>query len=77
VPIYEYVCGACGHEFEELVMSASGRDRVKCPECGSGKTGRQMSVFAAHESEAAAGGLPPGGPCGQCGDPNGPCPLAG
>ena len=77
MPIYEYVCRACGHEFEELVMSASSRDKARCPQCGSGRTARQMSVFAAHETEAAAGRPAIGGPCAQCGDAKGSCPFAG
>ncbi|MCP4246890.1 MAG: zinc ribbon domain-containing protein [bacterium] len=77
MPIYEYLCNACGHAFEELVRSASARDPVKCPECSSARTGRQMSTFAAHEGGAPASVSMGGGPCGQCGDPNGRCPLAG
>jgi putative FmdB family regulatory protein len=45
VPIYEFVCDACGHRFEELVGSPVGRqaDDVACPECGSGKVEREVS----------------------------------
>lgn len=75
MPIYEYVCRGCGHAFEELVMSASKRDKVKCPQCGSSKTGRQLSVFAAHETQGATGNPPPAGSCGPCCDANGSCSL--
>ncbi len=76
MPIYEYVCPKCGHEFEQLVMSVSSRDDIECPECGSAAPTRQMSVFAAREgSETSA--LPAGGPpCGGCAS-QGACPYNG
>ena len=77
MPIYEYQCKACGHGFGELVRSASGRDRVKCPECNSARTGRQISTFAAHEGTGTAGVPMSGGACGRCGDPDGPCSPGG
>jgi len=42
MPIYEYKCGACKEEFEELVF---GSGAVKCPKCGSDKTAKKMSAF--------------------------------
>ncbi len=30
MPIYEYSCTACGHEFEELVR---GDEKPVCPSC--------------------------------------------
>ena len=42
MPIYEYHCGKCGCDFEELVMSST--EKVKCPECKSGKVKKQMSA---------------------------------
>lgn len=44
MPIYEYRCEACGHDFEELVRSSD--DTVPCPECDSEQVGRKLSVFA-------------------------------
>jgi putative FmdB family regulatory protein len=32
VPIYEFVCGACGERFEELVRA--GTESVDCRKCG-------------------------------------------
>jgi putative FmdB family regulatory protein len=45
VPIYEFVCGSCGHRFEELVGAHVGRAAadVACPECGSAEIERQLS----------------------------------
>jgi putative FmdB family regulatory protein len=67
MPIYEYACGHCGHEFETLVRSGSTPD---CPQCHSTELAKKLSVFAAGRSEAAAG--PAAGPCGSCGHPGGP-----
>jgi putative FmdB family regulatory protein len=45
MPIYEFLCRGCQVRFEELV-SASGRDKVACPDCGSKKVQRLFSTFA-------------------------------
>ncbi len=44
MPIYEYRCEACEHEFEELVRGSD--DEVRCPACGADRVGRRLSVFA-------------------------------
>ena len=76
MPIYEYVCADCDHEFEQLVMSVSARDQVNCPECGGLKVTRKISVFAAGEGESPGPGGGGVGPCGQCCDTAGSCPTA-
>jgi putative FmdB family regulatory protein len=48
MPIYEYSCRKCDHEFETLVMRTG--DKIECPACGSAKVKRLMSGFA-HKSE--------------------------
>jgi len=68
MPIFEYACSNCGHAFETLVRSGSTPD---CPHCHSTDLQKQLSVFA-----TAAGGTQDAplaaGPCGSCGNPNGP-----
>lgn len=71
MPMYEFVCNQCGHEFEELVRTSRDQHAAKCPECGGQKPTRKLSVFSART--AAAPAMPAGGACGRCGDPNGPC----
>lgn len=71
MPIYEYLCPACQHGFEELVR---GDQQPVCPQCGGKKLEKQLSVPAAPQASAA--NLPvctpgPGG-CGQ-----GPCGMGG
>lgn len=67
MPIYEYSCSKCGHEFETLVRASS---TPGCPGCGSTDLEKKLSVFApastAREAPAATH------PCGACGNPGGP-----
>ena len=45
MPVYEYRCRACGHEFEHLVLP--GRTMpVPCPACGAEDVERLLSAFA-------------------------------
>ncbi|MBU2517866.1 MAG: zinc ribbon domain-containing protein [Proteobacteria bacterium] len=44
MPIYEYKCNKCGHEYEALVMGSA--DSVECDKCGSKKKERLMSCFS-------------------------------
>ena len=44
MPIYEFQCKQCNHEFERLVFNSS--EKVSCPECKSKKVTRVMSAFA-------------------------------
>jgi len=46
MPIFEYRCAACGHDFEELVLSASAEHTPNCPGCGSEAVQKRMSCFS-------------------------------
>ena len=68
MPIYEYACNGCGHEFETLVRASAKPD---CPECHSTDLAKKLSVFAT--AQAAPESAPvAAGPCGSCGHPGGP-----
>jgi len=70
MPIFEYVCKECQHEFETLVF---GKQKAECPKCQSKKLEPQFSVFAVSaKSGAASRPSPSAGPCGSCGDARGP-----
>lgn len=43
MPIYEYRCRACQHDFERLVRPG---DQPACPACASTDLERQLSLFA-------------------------------
>jgi putative FmdB family regulatory protein len=67
MPIFEYVCEKCHHEFEALVY---GQEKAECPKCHSKKLEAQLSVFAAQSKGGSTDSATPG-PCGSCGDPRG------
>jgi putative FmdB family regulatory protein len=74
MPLFEYVCRACDHEFEDLAWSAESVHRPPCPKCASKKVERKLSLFAARQSTVRPS-VAPGGGCSRCGDPDGPCTL--
>jgi putative FmdB family regulatory protein len=68
MPIYEYACQQCKHEFEVLVR---GDETASCPQCQSDQMVKLFSVPAAHSHHSVSAGsaqLPAAG-CGlpQCG----------
>ena len=69
MPLYEYACKECAHQFEALVR---GSETPECPACHSTALERRLSVFAAHTNGTAR---PPAWPTRRvrgCGDPRGP-----
>lgn len=46
MPIYEYVCHSCGHEFEQIQGWSEGAP--SCTACGSEQVGRRLSSPAIH-----------------------------
>jgi putative FmdB family regulatory protein len=72
MPIFEYICKECDHQFEALVY---GKQKAECPKCHGSKLAPQLSVFAVSakgNSGSASAGTPSSGACGSCGDPRGP-----
>jgi putative FmdB family regulatory protein len=73
MPIFEYSCKECNHEFEALIF---GDQKAQCPKCHSKKLAPQLSVFAvsakASASSSSRSTSPAAGACGSCGDPRGP-----
>ena len=67
MPIYEYTCESCGHEFEILVR---GSQKPTCPSCGKGRLSKKFSVPAAHTA-GLAGTACPARDTGAC-DVSGP-----
>ncbi len=73
MPIFEYICKECDHEFEAIVY---GSQKAECPKCHSKRLAPQLSVFAV-SSRGSSSFKPAAGSCGSCGDPRGPgsCPF--
>jgi putative FmdB family regulatory protein len=45
MPIYEYECRGCGHQFEFLLLPSQPADPV-CPACNGQELERVISMFA-------------------------------
>ena len=48
MPIYDFRCKGCGHEFEALVRP---NDTPGCPSCHGGNLERLLSTFAVSSAE--------------------------
>jgi len=66
MPIHEYSCQACGHDFETLVR---GSETAACESCGSTDLAKKLSVFATQGEKSATAQT---AACGTCGNPGGP-----
>ena|SRR2546425_6150835 len=53
MPIFEYLCSACGKKFEKIVLG-QGPSALSCPKCGGAKVERLHSRFAAVGSSKSA-----------------------
>jgi putative FmdB family regulatory protein len=70
MPIYEYRCRDCSHQFETLV---TGSHEPACPSCGKASLERLLSVFAVSRGGATGSReRVADGSCSTCGDPRGP-----
>ena len=77
MPIYEYKCGGCGHQFEHLTRAGV---TPACPKCQGQDLEKQLSVFAVNAGGSpSSAGIPADSPCASCGIPGGPgaCGMAG
>ena len=67
MPLYEYACTKCHHDFEMLVFNG---DVVQCPKCAASEVDRKLSLPAQPRGEPLSGGALPSGcdsslpPCG-------------
>jgi putative FmdB family regulatory protein len=60
MPLFEYLCLACGQGFEKLQKSAD-EEAPPCPACGAAKVQRQLSTFAAKTPSPSHSGCSGGG----------------
>lgn len=51
MPIYEYKCLGCGHQFEKIVKLS---EKPNCPECDSSELEKQFTVAAVSTSKSRA-----------------------
>ncbi|MBN1524983.1 MAG: zinc ribbon domain-containing protein [Spirochaetales bacterium] len=68
MPIYEYVCTECSHNFDVLVREGN---TLSCPQCSGTKLEKKFSMFAAHSGagtdQPGCAGTCPGFSRGSCG----------
>ena len=70
MPLFEYACKTCKHQFEWLTR---GQSTPECPSCHGTSLEKRQSVFAARSAGADSSVTQiPTGACGSCGDPRGP-----
>ncbi|QDV72376.1 FmdB family zinc ribbon protein [Botrimarina mediterranea] len=67
MPLYEYQCKDCDRDVEVLVRSEA--EKPECPECGSGRLVKLLSVCASPTTGSGPASLPTslpsgGGGCG-------------
>lgn len=60
MPLFDFVCRACGAEFELLVR---GSEKPVCPKCQGTDLAKQMSTFSARTGGSAGSGS---GKCAGC-----------
>ena len=66
MPIFEFTCRKCGHNFEELLsLTELQSGELKCPACRSKRVEKGFSAFATG-ADGSAGGFSGGG-CGTGG----------
>ncbi len=51
MPIYEYQCLSCKHEFQKLILKKEEEEKLLCPECSGKDNKRLISRVAYHSSE--------------------------
>ncbi|HUT74839.1 MAG TPA: zinc ribbon domain-containing protein [Armatimonadota bacterium] len=71
VPIYEFRCSACDHEFEALCRMGSGGRGAACPRCGKRRLRRLPSRFSARSGDGAGSAAAAAGSgCASCSSRN-------
>jgi putative FmdB family regulatory protein len=57
MPIYEYVCMNCKHEFEAIRSMNQADAPLPCEKCGKKQVKRKISVFFAESGGKAVSGM--------------------
>ena len=55
MPIYEFKCKNCGHEFEIITRASASKEDVTCPKCQTKNPDRLMSSFSAGSASSGSG----------------------
>jgi len=71
MPIYEYLCEACGNKFERLIRRSEAEAVIAsaCPSCGKQHLKLEYSTFSARAGSGTQSAEIPQCPAGMCGNP--------
>lgn len=61
MPIYEYLCGECGHRFEETTAYEDSFSAKECPQCESQKTEKLFPVVGGYQMVSGGSSVRPKG----------------
>ncbi len=63
MPIFEYRCDCCGHEFESFIWSPKDEETLVCPKCEAKDIKKLLSSFSSRGSlgKALSSGCGSGG----------------
>ncbi len=64
MPVYEYICKTCGHQFEKIRPMSQADDLILCLQCQSPDTHRLLSLFNAHREGGSS--APSSSGCAGC-----------
>jgi putative FmdB family regulatory protein len=67
MPIYEFRCPACGHQFEELVLGRLPLEEVHCPRCLKPGAEKILSAFSGVRGSSETVAPPSSSGCGSAG----------
>lgn len=65
MPIYEYICFDCSHQFDVLRLMRDADSPIPCEKCQSHHTSRKLSLFYAHSDGRSLAGTSQAG-CVGC-----------
>jgi len=66
MPIFEFRCNGCGHQFEKIAGANEDGSGLQCPMCGQPNPAKLISVFSSSGgTTSASGGSGGGGGCGH------------
>jgi len=54
MPIYEYLCNACGEKFSVLQSIRACDDKTECRNCGSKDTRKMISSFSCSGTDSGS-----------------------
>lgn len=57
MPIFEFQCPSCGHQFEELILGGGEAGELQCPKCNKPGVEKLLSVFSSARNTSDSSAL--------------------